>query len=277
MLMERTILKAQMIDINTNHSLDFKINRPCDPYGYNLIMCFRTPAIILTKNGIETAQAGDCIIHSVDFRQYHCSVPGATEGFRNDWLQVLPEALTPLISTFKLPWNTLLNTGQPEVLTPHIKCLQEEVMLNDKFSTHAIINQLDNMLLTVSRAYQKAKVLREELTISERRYFQKFVSIRINMLENCQQNFSVKSLASSVNLSQERFAVLYRKFFKTTPYAELINARLVMAQRLLINTFMEVKEISVLCGWEDIHYFSRVFKNKIGVSPSQYRCSSERS
>ena len=271
MMIDKTILQPHLIDINTSHALDFEINRDSDPHGYNLIMCFRTPAFIMTNAGIETAQPGDCIIHSTDFRQYHGSVPDAAEGFRNDWLHVLPETLLPLMNALQLPWNTLLSTGQPEILTPYIRRLMEELTVNDEFSGRAIVNQLDDMLLTVTRSYRKMLMLRDELTAAERRYFPEFAAIRTRMLEDCRNNFTIKTLAARVNLSQERFAALYRKFFSSTPYAELIDARLVLARRLLLNTFMEVKEISAACGWEDIHYFSRLFKKKIGISPSQYR------
>jgi AraC-like DNA-binding protein len=269
--MNKKILQPHLIDINTSHSLDFKIDRDKDPHGYNLIMCFRTPAVILTNAGVETARPGDCIIHSLDFRQYHGSAPGTAESFRNDWLHVLPETLIPLINALQLPWDTLLSTEQPEILTPYIKRLKEEMTVNDNFSERAIINQIDDMLLTTARSYRKMLMLRDELTAAERRYFPDFVALRANMLEDCRNNIIIKTLAARVNLSQERFAALYRKFFNSTPHAELIDARLVLARRMLQNTFMEIKEISAACGWEDIHYFSRLFKKKIGISPSQYR------
>lgn len=269
--MNHAILQPHLIDINTGHSTEFKIDRARDPHGYNLIMCFRTPAEILTVDGIETAQPGDCIIHSVGFHQYHGSVPGAAEGFRNDWLHVLPETLEPLVNALKLPWNVLIGTGEPEILATGIRRLREELAVNDELSEQAVVNQLEGMLLTVARNYRKMQMLRDELTAAERRYFPEFVTLRSRMRENYRHDVQIKKLAGAVNLSRERFAVLYRRFFGSTPYAELIDARLVAARRLLLNTSMEVKEIAAQCGWEDIHYFSRLFRKKIGISPSQYR------
>lgn len=269
--MKHAILQPHLIDLNTSHTPEFTFDHDRNPHGYNLMMCFRTPARILTAAGLETAQPGDCIVHSVAFRQYHGSVPGAAEGFRNDWLHVLPEPLTPIMTDLQLPWDTLLATGQPEILGPGIKRLREELAVDDALSERAIVNQLEDMLLLVARRCREMRMLRDQLTAAERRYFPKFTALRARMLENCRHDIAVNALAAKVNLSQERFAVLYRHFFRSTPYADLIDARLVQAKRLLLNSVMEVKEISAACGWADIHYFSRLFKKKIGVSPSHYR------
>jgi AraC-like DNA-binding protein len=267
--MDTTILHSHLIDINTAHAASFRFDYSSSTN--HLMMCFRSPAIILTVNGMETAQPGDCIIHSLNFHLLHHSVPHVSEGFRNDWLYVQPETLAPLMNELQLPWNTLIRTGQPKILTPYIKRMMEELAMRDELSEQAIINQLNDMLLTIARCYRKLKMLNHELTSTERRYFPEFVAIRNRIREDCRQEFTLTALAAEVNLSKERFAVLYRQFFKETPYAELIEARLVMARRLLLNSDMEVKEISIVCGWDDIHYFSRLFKKKIGISPTQYR------
>lgn len=268
--MKTILIHSHLIDINTEHSVDFRFDR-FDGSSNHLIMCFRSPAIILTADGMETAQPGDCIIHSLDFHMFHYSVPNAVEGFRNDWFYIPSKVLMPLISELQLPFNVLISTGQPEILTPYIKRLINELAINDELLERTIINQLDAMFLLIARSYRKIQIFNNEFTSSERRYFPEFVSVRNQMLKNCQQNITLKALAAEVHLSKERFAVLYRQFFKGTPYAELIIARLVLAKRLLLNSHMDVKEISAACGWEDIHYFSRLFKKKIGVSPTKYR------
>ena len=269
--MKQTLIEPYLIDTNTCHTPDFEVNRKPDPGSKNLIMCFRTPAQILTAQGLQTAQPGDCIIHSTTFPQYHRSVPNATEGFRNDWLCVEPNLIPPIVETLQLPWDSLIHIGYPEILTPYIKRMQKELVIDDPLANRAILNQLEGMLLAVAREYRNERKLQDELTHAERYYFPLFTMIRAQMLENCQDHITIETLAKKVNLSQERFAVLYRKFFKNTPYAELINARLILAQRLLLNTSMEIKKLSATCGWDDIHYFSRLFKKKLGICPSQYR------
>jgi len=51
----------------------------------------------------------------------------------------------------------------------------------------------------------------------------------------------------------------------------IINIRIQKALDLLMNTNMNIQEISKKIGYEDIHYFSRIFRKKVGSSPSNVR------
>ena len=51
----------------------------------------------------------------------------------------------------------------------------------------------------------------------------------------------------------------------------LVRIRLKEAKRLLIETNKPVKEISLLVGYQNTNYFSRIFKETIGMSPREFR------
>ncbi len=52
----------------------------------------------------------------------------------------------------------------------------------------------------------------------------------------------------------------------------ILNKKLDLAKEMLrTRTELKVTEISDLCGYNDYRYFGRVFKNEVGVSPSEYR------
>ena len=44
-----------------------------------------------------------------------------------------------------------------------------------------------------------------------------------------------------------------------------------LALNMVTVTNKSVKEISYELGFQSIHYFSRLFKNKVGKSPSEFR------
>jgi AraC-like DNA-binding protein len=44
--------------------------------------------------------------------------------------------------------------------------------------------------------------------------------------------------------------------------------KIILARDMLTNSNKSIKELSYYLGFESIHYFSRLFKNKVGVSPS---------
>ena len=44
-----------------------------------------------------------------------------------------------------------------------------------------------------------------------------------------------------------------------------------IAEKLLRDTALPVKEVAVQLGYEDAHYFSGLFKKEKGVSPVRFR------
>jgi AraC family transcriptional regulator, exoenzyme S synthesis regulatory protein ExsA len=63
----------------------------------------------------------------------------------------------------------------------------------------------------------------------------------------------------------------FKKIFNDTPAKWVMKKRLNMATQLLENTPLSIGEITFECGFENQTHFSRIFKEKIGVSPSQFR------
>ncbi|MBP3742789.1 MAG: helix-turn-helix transcriptional regulator, partial [Treponema sp.] len=49
------------------------------------------------------------------------------------------------------------------------------------------------------------------------------------------------------------------------------DKRLEKARQLLESTDLSIKEITAEVGYNDQNYFSRIFKNKYGLSPKEYR------
>lgn len=280
-MMEKTVIMSQLIrpyliDIDTHHSPEFHYDGLGTTDDTCLIMCFRTPFRILTVNGMETGNPGDCILHSLEFRQYHSAEPGARSGFRNDWLKVDFAAVSPLISELNLPCDTLLPTGRPDLLENHIREIREDLDDGDEFSERSILLHLHRLLLSIRRGHDRKTRRQETQTPSEQCHYPRFREIRDRLRRECVGEFHIAALAAETNLSPERFAALYRKFFDKSPYAELIDARLLAARRLLCTTNATIKEIAAACGWRDQYYFSRLFKEKYAVPPKIFRENASR-
>lgn len=63
----------------------------------------------------------------------------------------------------------------------------------------------------------------------------------------------------------------FKKVFKDSPAKWVMKKRLALASELLQNTPLSIGEITYECGFENQTHFSRIFKEKIGVSPLQFR------
>ncbi len=84
-------------------------------------------------------------------------------------------------------------------------------------------------------------------------------------------NLKVEQLAKLCNLSLSSFKREFRKEFNDSPANYINNKRLEKAKELLTISDLLVSEIAYEVGFQDSLYFTRLFKNKIGVPPSAYR------
>lgn len=86
------------------------------------------------------------------------------------------------------------------------------------------------------------------------------------------ERISIKDLAAYTHFQESYFSELFQKFFYQTPNKYINNYRLSYSASLLIgDNKLTVSQISIQSGFNDPRYFSRVFKNKYGMTPSQYR------
>ena len=74
-----------------------------------------------------------------------------------------------------------------------------------------------------------------------------------------------------INRSGVQTIRIFRQAYGITPYQFLLGQKLTAACELLTHSHQSVKEIADYLGFADEFYFSRLFKQKIGVSPSNYR------
>lgn len=82
---------------------------------------------------------------------------------------------------------------------------------------------------------------------------------------------TVRSLAEHVSLSPSRFAHLFTEQLGHSPMRALLQARLLHAARLLEVTELPVERVAAASGFGSPFHFSRVFRQRYGVPPGEYR------
>lgn len=88
---------------------------------------------------------------------------------------------------------------------------------------------------------------------------------------NFSDNISIDDLVKISNFERRHFFRIFKEKFGTTPNKYINELRMNKAKSLLVNTNMTIGEISVYCGFQSEHYFSRAFKSREGISPNEYR------
>ena len=105
-----------------------------------------------------------------------------------------------------------------------------------------------------------------------------------NVIENAitriQNEFAseldVKLLARDLGVSYSWFRHTFAAHTGLSPHQYLLEFRLVRARSLLAETELSIKEIATQTGFEDEFYFSRLFRQKLNLTPSQWRNRSSR-
>jgi AraC-like DNA-binding protein len=265
------VIEPYLIDIDFPHSLSFVCDLPHSPGRTVLAFCLRTPALVRTEKGIERCEPGDCMVNTPEFPEYERSVPEATAGFRNDWLRCDSKVGMPIVRELGLPCNCRIPTGDPAFLESPIAEIREVLAADDEFTGEAVPHCLWLLFYKLARICRNPSPSAPGLSPSERRYYPRFLDLRARMRRRCAEPLRLDDLARQASLGVERFSVLWQRFFGTTPYADLQEARINAAKRLLVTSDIDIKEIASLCGVSDAFYFSRLFRKRCGVSPREFR------
>ncbi len=88
---------------------------------------------------------------------------------------------------------------------------------------------------------------------------------------NYRKHLTLEEIAANTYLSKTYLSSLFKK---ETGYSisEYINiVRIDRSKNLLVEENLSIIEIANLCGFEDQSYFTKVFKNIVGITPKKYR------
>ena len=92
----------------------------------------------------------------------------------------------------------------------------------------------------------------------------------IYLEENYVQPFQAAEVAAKVNISPSHLRALFERWVGQSPKSYHTHCRINLAKQLLAQQSLSIEIISGQVGFNDVSSFSRVFKQRTGVSPSQY-------
>ena len=101
-----------------------------------------------------------------------------------------------------------------------------------------------------------------------------FKRIRREMHKAPELDWNLTELSKRLNISKSYVQKLYKENFGISYIDDLIDARISMAKQLLTTTDLRISEVASSCGYQNATHFMRQFKNKTGISPSEFRNNS---
>ncbi|HYE55727.1 MAG TPA: helix-turn-helix transcriptional regulator [Chitinophagaceae bacterium] len=155
-----------------------------------------------------------------------------------------------------------------------VKALRE-CSLADSLRQMAFEERMEALLVYL--LHQHRNVLRQTESLpatksSTRIELYRRLSIAVDNIHSCtDHNPNLDELAASACLSKFHFLRLFRQAYGRSPYQYMQELRLEKARKLLQNPSVPVHEIALVLGFDNSNSFSRLFRQRTGLYPSQYR------
>ena len=86
---------------------------------------------------------------------------------------------------------------------------------------------------------------------------------------NYQMNITAGDIATYTNVGERYLRKLFSQYLNLSPVDYLNQIRINKAIELLRNTEMSIKEVCFACGFQSPQYFSRLFKQQMGITPRE--------
>lgn len=89
--------------------------------------------------------------------------------------------------------------------------------------------------------------------------------------QNYAERLTLADIAAAASVGPREAARCFRRALNLSPIEYLLSYRVDKAGELLRATDRSVTDISLSCGFASVSYFGKLFREKLGVSPSEYR------
>jgi AraC-like DNA-binding protein len=111
----------------------------------------------------------------------------------------------------------------------------------------------------------------DEATGSLARFHPAVRAARAHLEAYLQQNLTLGNLAKTVGASPSHLSALFAAQCGVSPMQYLQRLRLDRACWLLANPYLRIHEVAEACGYEDVNYFTRLFRRRFRISPGRWR------
>ena len=86
--------------------------------------------------------------------------------------------------------------------------------------------------------------------------------IKEYLRNNAATKFRIENLCKYISRSESQTIKIFKKAYGITPYAYFLNKKIKLAEEMLLNTNLSIKQIADKLCFTDEYYFSNLFKEK---------------
>ena len=249
------------IEIGVTKEKDTLVDKAKGEKSFTLYF-FKTAALAKTGIGLSEVNRGDCLLLAPDSPHYLRSKDVEWE---YDAISFKGSDATRLISQIGLECDTIYSPVQTYFIDAILDKITKEIRGTDMLYERVVAAAMDELLTKILR------FSKQDFVLSMPDHSQKLRDLRSEVHENFAKPWTIGQMASIMGLSASRFASLYKQEFEASPTEDLIRTRIEQAKKMLSATKVSVKQVSLACGFESVHYFHRAFKRRLNITPKHYQ------
>lgn len=213
-----------------------------------------------TPNGIITTEANACYI----FPPFTAMQFSAHDTLTVD-LIMLDQNSASFWSSLGLEFEKPYYPHPATFITDTVWEIEDEYSSKIPYYEQMIETRLSELFIKIARVCNN-----DTITVSKE-LIERFHHIRLKMLSNLGENWTVARLADEVNISPSYFHAVYKEIYGASPNQDLINARINSAKHMLQYSRDSIASVSKSLGYNNPYHFTRQFRQITGESPSKFR------
>ena len=226
--------------------------------------------IVEGKGTLKTASAGSFDIKAGDVfllfpGEWHTYFPDPDSGWKEYWIGFSGVNIDSRIENGFFSKNSpLYKIGYNETV---VNLYHEAISVAKKQEMYfqqmlaGIVNYMLGIVFTIDCNRKLKNSSFPQIIEKARRYMQ----------ENIDKKIDIPAIAQHLNISYSTFRHTFKQYVGISPAQYYLNLKIQRAKDMLKSTKASIKEISYSLDFETPEYFTKLFRNKTGMTPSQFR------
>lgn len=153
----------------------------------------------------------------------------------------------------------------------HALCRFMQVVQNEGYLNSELAILYLKEVIILLHQFDTKQVIDSKVNPTQMQYESNLLNeILAYISSNLYSAFSIEELCSRFSISRSSLQNLFRTNLHVSPKQYISDIKLERAKQLILLHNHSISEISDLLGFTSIHYFSRKFKVRFGISPTEY-------
>ncbi len=187
-------------------------------------------------------------------------------------IDVAPRFVTISFDLLDGDLTPLLNRkfAAPQQAVDLLKQMLQEQERSDAYSNDMILSQLSLLLLILLRQAESPRQIKLQTASAVHSENEIIRQAQIYISTHIREKLSVPTVARQVEVSPSYLTALFHKNLQISPGEYIRRSKLQESKQMIRENDLNFTEIAAALHYSTVHHFSRQFKEKFGITPTEY-------